>query len=117
MLGIAKYPDAFYLHKNLGQAYYNTAKFDLALNQYDRTIMLKPDYSDAYFFRGMTKMNLTKYEAAISDFNNSIRLDVQNGQAYYFRGLMYSKLSKNIEAKVDYNKSLELGYKGVPYNE
>ena len=79
-----------------------------ALNDFDRTIELKPDYAEAYNGRGMVKNVLRQPEAAIGDFDKAIELDPDHARAYTTRGVAKASLNRVQEAKADYEKALEL---------
>ncbi len=46
-----------------------------AIDDYDKTIKLNPDYADAYFNRGVVKNALGDHKGAINDFEKTIKLN------------------------------------------
>jgi protein O-mannosyl-transferase len=72
--GISKYPNNTTLHVNLAIIYFYNAKFDSALDEYNRMIesgMVSPQF---YNGRGMVKDSLKDYSGALADFNKALEL-------------------------------------------
>ena len=64
-----KYADKDYrarLHYNVGVCYFHLDKFDLAADHFKHAILLKTDYSLAYYALGMTKIRAHKLRATAS---------------------------------------------------
>ena len=64
-----KYADKDYrarLHYNVGVCYFHLDKFDLAADHFKHAILLKTDYSLAYYALGMTKIQAHKLRATAS---------------------------------------------------
>ena len=51
------------LHYNVGVCYFHLDKFELAADHFKRAILLKTDYSLAYYALGMTKIQEQKLRA------------------------------------------------------
>lgn len=79
-----------------------------AILAYDRAIILKPDYADAYNSRGVSKGELRQYAAAISDLDEAIMLDPHNAEAYYNRGIVYFKSGSYYLASNDFDETIRL---------
>ena len=81
----------------------------LAINDLNKAIEIKPDYSDAYGYRGMIYYFAKDYTKAINDFNRAIEIDPTNAQNYIYRSLYYTQVLKdNNRALADLNKAIEL---------
>ena len=72
------------------------------------TIHLNPNYTDAYYGRGLAKSALGDKEGAIADYNEAIRLKPDSAAAYYNRGLIKKGRGEKQEALADFRKASEL---------
>ena len=80
-----------------------------ALDDLNRAIQLKPDYSEAYGNRGFLYFTAKDYSAAIADFNKAVELDPTNAQNYIYRSLYWRQVAKDNERGLaDLNKAIEL---------
>jgi tetratricopeptide (TPR) repeat protein len=81
-----------------------------ALDDYNRSILLKPDYALAYNNRGNLKIDkLNDVRGALADYNQSIALKPDLAEAYNGRGnLKVNKLNDVKGALADYNQSIAL---------
>ncbi|MHA2219527.1 MAG: tetratricopeptide repeat protein [Candidatus Hodarchaeales archaeon] len=79
-----------------------------AIDYYDKTIKLDPDYVNAYNNRGVSYDELEKYDRAIENFNKAIELKPEKADYYSNRGVSYRKLGKYERAIEDYDKAIEL---------
>jgi protein O-mannosyl-transferase len=102
-------------YQTIEEAYYNRGiicmheKKDAdAINDFDKAIELKPDYSNAYNNKGLTLMNLGKLEESLQCYNQAIEFDPKNAEAFYNRGSLYQNQRKNKEALADFDKAIEL---------
>ena len=86
-------------------------RYEEALVDFDKTILLNPGYKKAYLNRATTKKHLTDYDGAMRDYNYVLKYDTINMEAFYYRGLLYNLLGKRIEACIDFNRAKRLGYK------
>ena len=65
---------------------YERGDMDGAINYYDKAMELKPDYADAYYYRGRVYYDNNNDDYAIEDFNNAIELNPDYADAYQYRG-------------------------------
>ncbi|MBR2518496.1 MAG: tetratricopeptide repeat protein [Selenomonadaceae bacterium] len=80
-----------------------------AIDDLNRAIQLKPDYSEAYGNRGFVYYMAKDYPAAIADYNRAIELDPTNAQNYIYRSTYWTQITKdNNRALTDLNKAIEL---------
>lgn len=81
----------------------------LAINDLNKAIEIKPDYSEAYGKRGLIYYYAKNYPNAIKDFNHAIEIDPTNAQNYIYRSLYWNQVAKdNSRALADLNKAIEL---------
>ena len=101
-----------------GHTKYDLELYHEAIAAYDQAILLKPDFADAYCYRGVAKVQLGQYSAAIADYDMVIRFDSTDAYVYYFRGIAKAGLNQYDAAIVDYDAAIRLkpDYASVYYN-
>ena len=73
--GISVNPDQVLLtilHISRAHVNQRIEKYNLALEDYNKVIELRPDYPGLYFDRGLTMFALERYEEAVADYDKSI---------------------------------------------
>ena len=75
---------------------------------FDAAIAQKPDYTQAYYRRGVAKEALGQLEAALADYDEAIRLYPDNTDAYFSRGNAKAQQERIDEARQDLEKALNL---------
>ncbi|MBF0505076.1 MAG: tetratricopeptide repeat protein, partial [Candidatus Omnitrophica bacterium] len=101
-------PEAYF---ERGVAYWHKNQKDLfpkAIEDFNRAIGLKPDYSDAYKGRGIIESKMDLYDADIQDQSMSLKLNPHQADAYFNRGYSYYNKGMYSESIADYNHSLEI---------
>jgi tetratricopeptide (TPR) repeat protein len=61
-------------YNNRGNAYMAKGEYDLAVQDYDQSIKLNPNYARAFNNRGVAYQKKSAYDLAIKDFDEAIRL-------------------------------------------
>lgn len=85
---VRDYPDFPEAHFALGTFLINGSKeYITAVAYLDTAIQLKPEFTLAWFNRGIGQVNAKEYEKAIHDFNRVIELDRGNASAYIMRAV------------------------------
>jgi len=74
-------------YNDRGDAY--TAEYDdeLAIEDYNRALKLKPDFAAALVSRALAHANQQNFELAVMDYSHAIRIDPANAKAFYGRAL------------------------------
>ncbi|MCE2393718.1 trypsin-like peptidase domain-containing protein [Candidatus Poribacteria bacterium] len=90
-----------------GYAKYRRDQYQAAIDDYEAAISLKPDFADAYYFRGTVKRSLGQYKEAIEDYDTAIDLKNDFAFAYHFRGTIRGDLGEHFIAIQDYNKAID----------
>jgi len=71
---------------------------------------LKPDYVDAYYYRGFAKYVINDHQGVVADFSKSISLRPDDAIVYNKRGIAYLMLNQKSKALADFKRAIELGY-------
>ena len=80
----------------------------IAIEDYNTTIELKPDYTAAYNSRGGTYGAKGDFDRAIKDYTKAIELNPKLVDAYYNRGNAYYEKQEFAQSITDYSKTIEL---------
>ncbi len=97
-------------HYNKGVEYGQQGRFDEAIAEYTKAIVLDPNLAEAYGNRGNAWRALGEVQRAIADYAEAIRLNPQDAGAYASRALAYTSLGKDRSAEQDIDKAVELGF-------
>jgi len=105
-------------------AYNNTAyfvKIDMkdykgAIELFDKSIQLKPDFAYAYSNKAFCKLQLGDIAGASKDIQKSLELDPNNSYAYKNYALIKLKQNKNSDACAYLKTANEKGY-SLQYDE
>jgi tetratricopeptide (TPR) repeat protein len=95
-------------YNNRGIAYADLKQYQLAIDDYNQSLAINPDYDLAYNNRGAAYAGLKQYQLAIDDFNNAIAIDSNNADAYNNRGLAYAYLEQYQKAIDDFNSTIAI---------
>lgn len=91
-----------------GTAYMDKDQDDLAIQDFDQAIKLKPDLLGAVGNRGTAYVRKKQYDAAIKDFNQFIKLDRDNATGYFNRGIAHFHKALYDEAIRDFDDAIRL---------
>ncbi len=123
---ISKSPKAVVAWNNRGSEKDREEDHKGAIEDFTRAIVLKPDYTHAFYNRGTSKKSLAEKDrdtvvlkSAIKDFDKAIELDKGLVEAYHNRGLAYENFSdysktqqirqqRLLKALDDYNKTVSI---------
>jgi tetratricopeptide (TPR) repeat protein/S1-C subfamily serine protease len=93
---------------NRGNIYINQQKYELALADYNKAILLNPNLAGAYYNRGVLYRLQEKYDLALADWNKAIEINPNFAEAYVNRGALYYDLQKYELALADWNKAIKI---------
>lgn len=123
---IEKSPKAVVAWNNRGSMKDKDKNHEAAIEDFTRAIVLKPDYTHAFYNRGTSKKDWAKerndslmMRSAIKDFDQAIEFNTEFVEAFHNRGMTYENLSdfaKSREQQLqllntalqDYNKTIEI---------
>jgi len=107
LLSDMKYYKAAY---NLGNLYLSEEKPNMAIEQYERVVKLKPDFAYAYFNMGCAYLKLGKLKDAKKNFAKAVELKPTEADFHYNLAYTLKKMNKEKDAQVFldyYNKIKE----------
>ncbi len=93
-------------YNNLGSAYRKMKIYDEAIDAYETSVSLKPDYHIAYNNMGSTKYEIADYKGAIEAYNKAISIKADYASAYNNLGTVLYVIE-------DYKGSLEALNKAI----
>ncbi|WP_183568093.1 tetratricopeptide repeat protein [Mucilaginibacter sp. SP1R1] len=101
------FADAYW---NRGVAYSNNGDYQLAIDDYNRTMSFykddKDNLSTLFDNRGINQRKLKNYKKAIEDHSQAILLNRKNGDAYWHRGIAYNNNGDYQLAVDDYTTAM-----------
>ena len=93
---------------NRGIAYRHLGEYRRAIEDYDQTLRLDPNFALAYNNRGNAYVDLGEYRRAIEDYDQTLRLDPNFALAYSNRGNAYVYLGDPARGIEDLDQALRL---------
>jgi tetratricopeptide (TPR) repeat protein len=97
-------------HYDKGVEYGQQGRFDEAIAEYTKAILLDSSLAEAYSNRGNAYRALGEVQRAIADYAEAILLDPQDAGTYASRALAYTALGKDRSAEQDIDKAVEFGF-------
>lgn len=80
---------------------------ELAHALYDRAIMIKPDYAEAWNRRATLFLSEEKYDEALRDVNEALTLEPRHFIAWAGLGRIFESLGANTQALTAYREALK----------
>jgi tetratricopeptide (TPR) repeat protein len=84
-----------------GNALYFQNNYKKAIEKFNLAISLKPNYTNAYLFRGLAKDDMEDYNGAMADYKKAIELEPNNEDGYIAVGNLKKNL-KDYEGAIVY---------------
>jgi tetratricopeptide (TPR) repeat protein len=81
---------------------------DEAITSFDQALKIKPDYHEAWFYRGIALGNLGKLEEAITSYDNALKIKPDYHEAWFYRGIALDDLGRYEEAITSYDNALKI---------
>ena len=88
--------------------YYESGDAKAAVAEWDKVMVMQPEYGFGYYRRGWFKELTGDLEGGLEDLTMAIVLDPKESYFYGTRGDLYKKLGKAELAEVDFRKVIEL---------
>jgi tetratricopeptide (TPR) repeat protein len=96
------------IHFFKGAAYVLKGQLGEAIVEYDKAIMINPNFAMGYRSRGTAYDKKHHLDKAIADFNRAIEINPRLAMAYFVRGNIYARGSQYEQALSDFNKAIEI---------
>jgi tetratricopeptide (TPR) repeat protein len=107
-LSIQYNPGLVYPYYNRGLIQYNRKNYTAATLDFDRTLQIDSNYSDASYRRGLSYFFLENYPLAIKDFNHTLRVKPRHENALYYLGKVFIQTKEFNKAVESFNKVLAI---------
>jgi formylglycine-generating enzyme required for sulfatase activity/lipoprotein NlpI len=95
-------------YNNRGNAYTGKGEYELAIQDYDESIKLNPNYAKPLNNRGVVYQKERHYDLALKDFNAAIDIDPNYADAFANRAELYQKNGDYPSALKDFDKAIQL---------
>lgn len=79
-----------------------------AIKDFNRTILLNPEYVDAFYKRGVAYITLQEYQKAIQDLDEVVHQAADHADSYYSLGLSHSLLGNQHLSTESFKRAAEL---------
>ena len=83
---LAKNPNAWMVHYNLGEALWQAGRREESITQYEQALELNPDYAEAHFNLGFALVQLGKVPEGIGQYEQALRINPDYAEAHYNLG-------------------------------
>ncbi len=67
---------------------------EIAITNFTKSLAIDPEFSLAYYYRGLANYKIGNYQLAINDFNKALTLDDNMIKCYMYKGFAYQHISK-----------------------
>jgi len=105
---LAKDPNSWMAHNNLGSALQLQGKYEEAVHHYRETLKVKPDSDKAYYNLGMAYGLRGKSDEAIGYFKKALQINPYYAEVYCNMGIVLQEQGKLQEAIDCYQKGLSI---------
>ena len=102
------YPDKSLLFNIRGAGYAGVGQLDIAVQNYEKALSIKPDYAKAHYNLGSALQELGKLHDSIKSYENSIALEPENAQAHNNLAIVLRELDQLEEAESSCRKAIVL---------
>ena len=106
---LAKNPDCWMAHNNLGRYLYNEGHIEEAMEQYDKSIQINPNNSEAQYNLGLALADKGRFEEAIEKYRQAIQISPNYSEAL-------SSLGAALVAKGRFEEAIECFRKAIQIN-
>ena len=93
---------------NLGLAEKGLHNLTLALDCFNRAILLNPGHVESYLNKGASLNELKRYDEALASYEKALSIKSDYAEAWSNRGVTFNELKRYDEALASYEKALSL---------
>jgi tetratricopeptide (TPR) repeat protein len=83
-------------------------KYEEAIASYDKALQFKPDFHEAWFYRGNALDDLQRYSEAITSYDKATQFKPNYHEAWNNRGNVLGKLKRYEEAIASFDKAIQI---------
>jgi protein O-mannosyl-transferase len=105
---LSVYQDSDIILNTLATQEIGSGKFREAIVHLDKAILVSPDYSDAFYNRGLVNGKIGNFSGSISDLSSAIRINPAYYEAYFSRGNAHMKMNDLTPAYDDFSMVIRL---------
>ena len=91
-----------------GIGYAEKGQYQMAIGDYNKALIMDPEYAEALNNRGIAYGASGNYERSFRDFDRALQLKPLFADAYYNRGMIYKTMGKHGEAVNDFTQALNI---------
>ena len=97
---------------------YNLGDYDGAIEDFGRSLELRPNVAVSHDFRGLSYYQKGEYDQALNDFTIAIQINPNSADFYNHLGIIYLDREEYQQAEEYFNKSLKINpdYRDAHYN-
>ena len=96
------------IYLNRGIAYYELEDYEEAIEDFNRSIDVDPNYALAFNIRAMAYNQVERWGEALTDLDKAIELDPSSALYYKNRGSLYHQFGYFDSAITNYDKALQI---------
>jgi len=93
---------------NRGLGYYNKGQYDQAIQDFDQSLKIDPNYEKSYMNRGNSYLNKQQYDRALRDYDQYVRLKPNDPDGYSNRAITYARKEQYDLALQEYGHVIRL---------
>jgi serine/threonine protein kinase/Tfp pilus assembly protein PilF len=101
-------PESAWEHYDLGRLYLRAGKLELASEQFQLGLELRPQDFWLNFYQGLCSYRGRQFDEAVKAFHVCVALSPETAECYYNRALAHQALGNSRLALRDYSRALEL---------
>ena len=105
---VAKNPNAWMAHYNLGVVLQHTGRLPEAMEQWEQTLRIEPAYAQAHYNLGVACAQAGRMPEAMEHWEQALRINPDFAAAHYNLGLALERTGKNKEAVNHYEQALRI---------
>ena len=102
------FPNSVLLYNISGSTHTELRQFDLAIDNYKKALVIKPDYADAFCNIGIVQKKIGELDESILSYKKAIKFNPLHAVAYYNLGDALKGQGKLEEAVEVYNKAVAI---------
>jgi len=100
------YPDNSLLLNIRGACYAGLGQLDIAVQNYEKALSIKPDYAKAHYNLGIALQELGKLHDSVKSYENSLAFEPENAQVHNNLAIVLRELDQLEKAEVSSRKAI-----------